>query len=443
MKKIVSLLLCLAMTVLLLVSCAEEEIGAYRKNYTYEPPTVEDVTLEMYIVEGVGDKHSDENGLVVVSRAINQYTESTFNTTLNIHYLSEAEYRTEVDKVLTENAKFAIAYATLTQALATAKSDESADEELASALPEIEKAVAKVAANAKNAQNEAIQTTLAKIVKDPAVLSDLAGNRTIDILLVNSANMMEGLEAGHQLLDLTDYYSSKEYGTLNTRISSLLLDAAKYTDEAGASKCYAVPNNHMAGSYDYLLVKKEKGKEYLYSPDDLAKFTSYDETAKLREKILTHEGITEEALKEYVRVEKNGTYADRDTYAAKGYVCNTIAYHVPERADVYDASAFAIAATSMKPDRAMEIVYAINQDETLRNLIQYGVANVNYTIADGTITRITTAGNAYYMNPYYTGNIFNAYYSSDPGDRWNAEIARYARLQNDDIADYIKHNPVS
>ena len=69
MKKIVSLLLCLAMTVLLLVSCGDDEIGSYRKNYDYEEPKVEEVTLEMYIV---GDERND--GVVAVSRMINQYT---------------------------------------------------------------------------------------------------------------------------------------------------------------------------------------------------------------------------------------------------------------------------------------------------------------------------------------------------------------------------------
>lgn len=358
MKKIVSLLLCLAMTVLVLVSCGEEEIGSYRKNYTYEAPTVEEVTLNMYIV---GDKRND--GVVAVSRMINQYTESTFKTTLNIHYLSETTYRTDV-------------------------------------------------------------------------LAAMATGESVDILLVNSATMMDELMAGEKLLDLTDYYASKEYGMLNTKITSLLLNASKYD-----GKYYSVPNNRMTGSYDYLLMNEAIGEKYNYGPLRMSAYTSYEDTADLRAAIVAGEGISEDAISDYVRV-VNGTYADRFAYEEQGYICNVIAYHTPTREDVYNGSAFAIGATCEKPARAMEIIYAINQDATLRNLLQYGVANVNYTLDGDTVTRITSAGNCYYMNPYYTGNIFNAYYSADDTDGWNTEIAKYAKVQNDDIETYIKHHPM-
>lgn len=357
-KKIISLLLCLAMTVLVLVSCADEEIGSYRKNYTYEPPTVEEVTLEMYIV---GDERND--GVVAVSRMINQYTTSTFKTSLNIHYLPEATYRADINAALAEG-------------------------------------------------------------------------KSVDILLVNSADMMNELMAGNKLADLSDFYASKEYGMLNTKITSLLLNASKYD-----GKYYSVPNNRMTGSYDYLLMKESMGEKYNFGPLLMSSYTSYDDTADLRAAILAGEGIGEEGISEYVRVVK-GTYADRFAYEAEGYICNTIAYNTPTREDVYNGSAFAVGAACEKPDRAMEIIYAINQDSTLRNLLQYGVANVNYTLENGTVTRITTEGNSYYMNPYYTGNIFNAYYSADETDGWNAEVAKYAKVQNDDIENYVKHHPM-
>ena len=432
MKKIVSMLLCLVMTVLLLVSCGEEEIGAYRKNYTYVPPTVEDVTLEMYIV---GDARSDENAVTAVSRTIKQYTETTFKTSLNVHYLSETEYRAEVDAVLAENEKFAAAYATLTAALSNAKSEDAVlDDELTAALPEIEEAVAKIGADASSAKDEAIQTTIGKIV-DADVIAALSGNRKIDILLVNSAEMMNDLMAGEKLLDLSDYYASKEYGMLNTKITSLLLDASKCD-----GKYYSVPNNRMTGSYDYLLMKESMGEKYNFGPLLMASYTSYEDTAELREAIIGGEGISEEGISDYVRV-VNGTYADRFKYEEDGYICNTIAYHTPTYEEVYNGSAFSVSAECTRPNRAMEIVYAINQDETLRNLLQYGVANVNYTLSDNTATRITSQGNSYFMNPYYTGNIFNTYYSADDADGWNKVIAEYAKVQNEDIENYKKQNP--
>lgn len=357
MKKIVSLLLCLTMTVLLLVSCGDDEIGSYRKNYDYEEPKVEEVTLEMYIV---GDERND--GVVAVSRMINQYTTSTFKTTLNLHYLPASTYREDVNAALAEGKR-------------------------------------------------------------------------VDILLVNSAGMMDELMAGQKLYDLTDFYASKTYGMLNTKITSLLLNASKYD-----GRYYSVPNNRMTGSYDYLLMKESMGEKYNFGPLLMSSYRSYEETADLRAAIIAGEGIAEENISDYVRV-VNGMYADRFAYEAEGYICNTVAYHTPTRADVYNGSAFAIGASCEKPERAMEIVYAINQDTTLRNLLQYGVANVNYTLENDTVTRIETAGNRYYMNPYYTGNIFNAYYSAGDADGWNTTVAKYAKVQNDDIESYVRHNP--
>lgn len=433
MKKIVSMLLCLVMTVLLLVSCGEEEIGAYRKNYTYVPPTVEEVTLEMYIV---GDTRSDENAVTAVSRMIKQYTETTFKTSLNMHYLSAEDYRAEVDTVLAENEKFAAAYATLTTALSNVTGEDAViDDELKAALPEIEEAVAKIGADASSAKDTAIQTAVGKIV-DAEVIAALSGNRKIDILLVNSAEMMNDLTAGEKLLELTDYYKMKEYGMLNTKITPLLLDASKC-----GGKYYSVPNNRMTGSYDYLLMKESMGEKYNFGPLLMASYKSYEETEELRRAIINGEGISEENISDYVRV-VNGTYADRFNYEEVGYICNTIAYHTPTYEDVYNGSALAISAGCTRPNRAMEIVYAINQDETLRNLLQYGVANVNYTLSEGdTVTRITSQGNSYFMNPYYTGNIFNAYYSADDADGWNKVIAKYAKVQNEDIENYKKQNP--
>lgn len=370
MKRILSLMLCLAMVVLVLVSCGDDEIGSYRDQYDYTPEVKEDMTLEVYLA--IEDAEASD-GLLAVTRMINQYTEQTYHTTLNLHYLPAATYRDGVEAAL-------------------------------------------------------------------------AQGKRVDILLLDSYAMMDDYVAAGSLADLTDYYSPKQYGTLKTKISSLLLNASLYsetvTSEDGKTttvvkKYYSVPNNAIAGSYDYLLIKKDVGEYYNYGPGTMSSYTSYEDTAALRESIANGTvGNVDEDVKTV-----RGSYNDRNVYTAAGYICNVISHNAPSRTDAY--SAFAIHAASEKKDRAMEIIYAINQDLELRNLLQWGVANVNYTLHIDPVTgvesvsRITTVGNNYIMNPFSTGNVFNTYYSEDPADGWTPEASAEAQEQNRDLTAFF------
>lgn len=376
MKRILSLMLCLALTVLALVSCGNDEIGSYRDQYEYEPEVKEDVTLEVYLA--IEDIESSD-GLLAVTRMINQYTQQAYKTTLNLHYLPADTYREDV-------------------------------------------------------------------------AAAIAAGKTVDILLLDSFAMMDDMVAAGSLADLTAYYAPSKYGTLKTKISTLLLNASLYTENViaddgkttvPAKKYYSVPNNGLAGSYDYLLIHQAMGEKYNFGPGTMAAYTSYEETLALREAIaLGEKGDAAADVTEYVRTVK-GTYNDRASYVAEGYVCNVISHNTPAREDAY--SAFAIHASSDKKDRAMEIIYAINTDAELRNLLQWGVANVNYTLhvdpvtGVESVTRITTAGNGYFMNPFCTGNVFATYYSEDPADGWTPEVAEEAQAQNRDLTSFFEN----
>ena len=73
----------------------------------------------------------------------------------------------------------------------------------------------------------------------------------------------------------------------------------------------------------------------------------------------------------------------------------------------------------------MEIIYAINADTTVRNLLQYGVENTHY-ILQGDNYVLPTENNAYFMNPLYTGDMFNMYY----GENWTENMAQNGEKQN-------------
>lgn len=95
MKKGIALILCLALFCTLLVGCNEDtidQIKDYRKDYDYEPPVIEDVVLDMYVIAD----NVTEYAAQTVVRQINQYTESVFKATLNIHYVPAASYNDTV-----------------------------------------------------------------------------------------------------------------------------------------------------------------------------------------------------------------------------------------------------------------------------------------------------------------------------------------------------------
>ncbi len=364
MKKIISLLLCIVLSGLMLVSCADDEIGSYLPNYDYTPPVVEDLTLNMYIIT---DDTTAKNAEDTVAQMINSYTTTEFHTALNVHYLTAVEYSEQImDKV------------------------------------------------------------------------NATDNTAANIVLINSKAMFSELLNAGKLADLTGYLYTDKYGTLNVQIPEALLagSAAYYYtyDEANAVynlsdvKNYVIPNNRVIGNYEYLVINKELATQTLnYSPEKLAAYTSLEDAAELIAKIKEYKGI--EDVSAYVRIE-SGMYEDKARIEAAGNVCN-IASYPSVTPDVAFSSAFAIINREEKlNERAMEIIYAINTDTYLRNLLQYGVKGTNYSenIDTNEILRITEGDNCYSMNILYTGDAFKAQYCSALG--WNKYAFDNGALQN-------------
>lgn len=90
-------------------------------------------------------------------------------------------------------------------------------------------------------------------------------------------------------------------------------------------------------------------------------------------------------------------------------------------------SMFAVGGYSNEVSRSMEIITYINTNKELRNILQYGIENVNYTLDEnGQVTY--TENNKYWMDITKTGNSFIAYTmaGTDP-DVWE-----YGMKQNRD-----------
>ncbi len=243
------------------------------------------------------------------------------------------------------------------------------------------------------------------------------------IVLINSEAMFNSLhnaEGGSKLASLTSYYATREFGRLNTQISEALLAASKIGGEY-----YTVPNNRMIGEYTYVVINNSVLYDYHYNNQEILAVNTPEAVETLKNELMAKPSMTEEKLASLVRVE-SGSYEKRYQLDDEGF-CNVISMPKVTTADAF-ASAFAIVNTTQKyNDRAMKMIYAINNDTELRNLLQYGVQGANYDIVDGNIVRINDDKNTYHMNLDYTGDLFKAAYSSELG--WVESVYNY-RIQH-------------
>ena len=143
---------------------------------------------------------------------------------------------------------------------------------------------------------------------------------------------------------------------------------------------------------------------------------------------------------DYIKI-VSGSIDDKEKLEDAGNICNIPELPSASRADAF-ASAFAVNAKVQDVERAMEVIYAINNDSVLHNYLQYGIPDTHYKFVgdreNETIERSSEESTRYYMDPRYTGNIFGILYCDDLGEdangntvSWMPEDVESAKKQND------------
>lgn len=376
MKKFISLLLCMIMCCLLLVSCVDDTIGRDLDEYYERFPVVEreEMELDFYIVVGEG---TTEHSIKTVQNYVNIYLEDKFKTALDIHYITADEY---------------------------------------------------------------VETAVAATAVD--------GEDRADIVLVLGKDMFDDLYEAGSLVELNSYYASKDFGRLNSNdlIPESLRDMITVSKENTATGItsnikYVVPNNHIVGSYEYIMIHKNTAEKVSISERKIKGMTSFDnpdlidlqERLVLYRDLLLSEGFDPDKC--IVHLE-DSMYEDRYSYINDGYIC--IEIKTPKDTmtveDAFAASFGVITQTgtdAYKEEhyyRCMEIIYSLYTDTYFRNLLQYGVEVSNYKMVDGNVVRINTGDNVYNMDLLHTGSIFNAFYCEELA--WDSVKAEAGAKQN-------------
>ena len=278
-----------------------------------------------------------------------------------------------------------------------------------------------------------------------------------------------------KLAPLDSYLATNAFGKLNTQITSTLLSAAEYMVADGEGEIskgtLAIPNNRKFGTYEYVVINRAVAEEQLAfsgqtellnitSSDDILTFIS-EAQARLTQLNIAGNISTLEDTNGNLHVYMpdgttellytvTGPYELKENIEASNdwLICNVAEYPIATVEEAY-ASAFGVIPTpnltenvTVKVDgqdviqtktvidyveRAMEIIYAINTDVTVRNTLQYGVENTNFLLHDGFVTPITNAGSNYNMKLEYTGDVLKAYYLDGV---WTPDMAANTKSHN-------------
>lgn len=411
MKRFFSLVLCSLLAISMLVSCGDEGIGKVPDHYPENNNTIDDLKVNMYmIVEG---DTATGNAFDTVKRMVAQYTLTTYHTEVNLIYCTAAEYEDIVMEAV-DNTGSQFSKDTPEKPMCPVHIDDVEDEDEL-----CDKCGAEYNTDTTCTAQVCTDSNKDGVCDNCKYVSD---NKDAHIVLVNSYDLMNNLVSTGKLADLSEYLATDEFGTLNVKIPQPLLSASMYDD-----MLYSIPNNHLLGEYQYLVINEEIAKHTLKeSASKLESYTTYESTEQLRAEM----AMAGYDPTQYVYVQ-NGTYSLKAELEANGNVCNVITAPVVDKDEAF-SSAFAILDTSETLNyRSMQIVYALNNDAELRNLLQYGVRGTNYSLSDdGEVIMVSDPDNAYRMKLEYTGNIFIAAYCDEIG--WTAEAAQNASKQNEE-----------
>lgn len=461
MKKFISLMLCLLMLVPMLASCSKDE-----ELQTIETATRDAVTLGMYVITG---EETTAAAADAVENAIRSLVRSKYTTNLEIEFVTEAEYYSIIEARL---AKMAL----------SGVETEPVEEETESMAPETNDA-GEVITGIVDEETDAV-TTAATIVNEYGVTElryPELGENQIDLFMVADYDKyLEYVDNGWLYnLDDTIRNASKK---LNDYIYPTILNSAK----VGGSY-YGVPNNMpIGGNGAYIVINKELAAEYgldvlrVDSVDDLKFFLAW--VAENKEGVVPFAGEYDKVNATYMNMDGRefttefslvGAYGSKIVSDAEnlfananykkellalaemkyaGYFSetNTDNFAVALRtgdiyamaadaenyeivalgssskpADELAANMFAVSAFTKDFNRVMEVITLLNTSEELRNLLQYGIENVNYELDEET-GALRRMNNEYMMDLYKTGNVYMAY----PEEGMPLNIWEMAKKQN-------------
>ncbi len=462
-RRILCLLLAMVTVLGMLASCGSEEITD--EDLDKETATRQAVSINMWVV--TPDKISEETE-ALVEGAFNEFTKSRFTTYVDLIFVTENEYEDtlnakfkaiedailaaeEEEKRLKEEARSLKAAGIVTTAATTVETEAETEEE-----------------TIRN-EDGIIELKYPLIKEDQVDIIYMAGYDFMKYLadLERLTPLDAEISSTGSSKALTDYISDlliknckingAVYGIPNNKV------IGEYTyllvNKELAAKYYIDPNSltnvdGLLKVYDFMADVAENETEYLPSYGELeypyiyfwnselytddfsilaAEYrTTYEQTSAanpdlmpknvfyiagyikhlLAMKKFEEAGYFDKAPKETDKYAVRILSGDSSVPAEFGedYHVLTIKYPTATQSDIF-GSFYGVSAYTGNLARSLEIITALNTEQELINILQYGVEDVHYTFNDDKL--LTKLNNDYNMTLGTTGNIFMTYPTVD------------------------------
>ena len=462
-------LLCLAMCIIMVLStavlfgCSEKE-PADEETATTTTATTSRKAMT-FVLTGIKNRSTTDEAVAMVEAAINTITHAEFNTNIILRLYDEDEYDEKVEEMLTAIEEQKIKEA---EEAAAKKAAEKAAREAAKAAAAAGETTTTAATTVADESTEESDETIINDYGIEQVLYPEENGTQLDIVLIRNFDQFSDYQS-RGLLTALDEQLSIGSKILRQYIHPTFLSAV----QAGG-RTYAIPNNHVIGEYEYLLVNKELFDKYYYDPDavnDIGDINEFlldviknepnyipllNEPAQRVEYFSANPSIVGSYLSktatlgvssapknllsvaQYLNhfkmmtnlkkdnaIAYDGYIGDGKNYAAaviKGdyttpmlyedeYYVTVYKYPTATNENVYSGM-YAITTTAADVARCMQVIQALSTNEELVNLYTYGVEGVHYE-KDEITDVVTKLNNDYSINMIYTGNQFLMWQNSD------------------------------
>ncbi|MBE6542056.1 MAG: hypothetical protein E7672_06375 [Ruminococcaceae bacterium] len=464
MKKFLSLLLVLLMTIGTFTSCSDPSTTDDKVDAEADVEGAQRIsmTLSLWLPTS---PNTTEEAIEQVSEAINRLTRARYDTAIELHLIPEDEYWETVEN----------------------KTIEIKERIEAEELAEKERKKKEKEDKLNGVESESATETEPKESEAETIVNDLGiaiqqypevGANQMDIILV------QGYDNYKKFVDESYLQSlDAELSTTSKILKQYIYPT--YFELANYYGVYGVPNNHPASDAEYLLINKELVDEYDYHIDNLQTFVqcggfikdiasqNLDGVIPLLSEVepanIVYCGMNDDwslissqlnntvgyksdvtpintlenadylnavlLMKELNELGcvGDGTLEDGEKFAVgivsgdasvikeyeDEYYCVLHKAPMFEEEDVFGGM-FAVSTYSKSLVRAMEIITYLNTNTEFRTVLQYGVEGVHWEYADDNETIIDVISDDYQMNILHTGNAYMTYPGEGIGlDAWS------------------------
>lgn len=469
-RKLVCLLLAFAtvFSCFAFAGCSKEAGDKTVDSTTTDTASLTTVTLTLWLPT---DKETTEEAVLAVQEAINKITKARFETAIELHAIPRDEYAAAIDARITE-----IEEHILFEEEEAKRKREEAKSLAAQGITTAPETTAPET-TVPEGEDTYVNDIGMQILKYPEV-----GEYQMDIFLVQGYDNYVSYIDREALAELDEELSGSAK-LLRQYIYPTFLSNAKFDGIT-----YAIPNNHVVGEFQYLLVNKRLVDELYWNPADLKTLLRCKDfilDVKERTDVVpflapsdntgmyfwSDDGSFSVIASQIPSIHNLLSYCPpRSTLANKSYTdfvyfmktmkeneCiaadpssveefgvgvlkgdpSIVAeyedeyyvsvYQTPSFAaeDVY-GNMFAVSSYTKNVSRSMEIITALNTDPELRTILQYGVEGKHWKVNGENTDVIDVISDEYKMNILETGNVYMTY----PAAGVSKDVWEYGKTQN-------------